>query len=189
MADKLEKYILKISGGDMNALKKLYDVFGHAVYSLSLTILKDRQLAEDCSQEVFIKIASGAGTYHSGQNTKAWVMGITRNEAINVLRKQKGIIYSDFLTEDGQESSKLKEHAVLEDDVCARISLEALFQRLDVTSQQILMMHLVSDLKFREISEIMNIPLGTITWKYQIALKKLKCHLVKGDENSYEYIV
>ncbi|ACL76537.1 RNA polymerase sigma factor [Ruminiclostridium cellulolyticum] len=51
---KLEQSILKIANGDNNCLKFLYDELNQAVYTLSYIILKDRYLAEDVSQEVFV---------------------------------------------------------------------------------------------------------------------------------------
>ena len=172
--EKIEKHIIQVANGEQSSLKVLYDQFGRAVYSLSFAILRDSQLAEDSSQEVFLKIMSHADTYRLGGNPKAWIMRITRNEAINVLQKRKNMIYTDFCMADEQESYELVDETVLEDTVCYRSSINKALDMLEMTSREIVIMHIHFGLKFREISEAMNIPLGTVTWKYQTAIKKLQ---------------
>ncbi len=167
---KLEQSILKLAKGDYDSLKFLYDELNQAVYTLSYIILKDRYLAEDVSQEVFIKIMANASSYKKGTSPKAWILQIARNASIDVLRKKRDIVtrfdsesaYPNIITVNRQKT----------DFETKIIVLEALKQ-LDLEQQQIVVMHVLAGLKFKEISNILERPMGTITWKYRTAIKNM----------------
>lgn len=172
----IEKHLLLLANGDTNALKHIYDLLGQQIYNLSFSILKDHHLAEDNSQEVFLKLYYESKTYKKDSNCKAWIMSITRNNAIDLLRKRKNIIYTDFTDENGNENSELVKDNIsnFETNTCNKLSLKDAMIRLDDSSREIVYLHLDVGLKFKEISEVLNSPLGTVTWKYREALQKLK---------------
>lgn len=176
----IETQILRMIDGDQNALKLIYDFLCRSVYLLSLSILKEHYLAEDNTQDVFIKLLSYDGEYCKGTNAKAWIMKITRNNAIDLLRKRKNIIYTDFISEEiEQESTNLVDgNSNVEETVCERSNLNDALKSLDGISREIIILYLGTGLKFREISELINVPLDTVTWKYQTALKKLRYLLI-----------
>lgn len=176
----IEKHLLLVSNGDKNALKNIYDMLGQQVYNLSFSILKDHHLAEDNSQEVFLKLYNESNTFKKGSNCKAWIMSITRNNAIDMLRKQKNIIYTDFMNENGTEDSELLKDNIssFEANSCSKLTLKDAMNCLDDSSREIVFLHLDTGLKFKEINELMDIPLGTVAWKYREALKKLKDLLI-----------
>lgn len=167
---KLEQSILKIANGDHNCLKFLYDELNQAVYTLSYIILKDRYLAEDVSQEVFVKVMANASSYKKGTSPKAWVLQIARNASIDILRKKKEIVTS-FDSESAYQNiiTDTKQKTDLENKI---IVFQALKQ-LDLEQQQIVLMHVLAGLKFKEISNILERPMGTITWKYRTAIKNM----------------
>ena len=53
-------------------------------------------------------------------------------------------------------------------------TLEEMVKSLDTEEREIVLLHIVSDMKFKTISEVVNKPLGTVLWIYQKALKKIK---------------
>ncbi len=172
----IEKHLLLVANGDKNALKNIYDILGQQIYNLSLSILKDHHLAEDNSQEVFLKLFNETKTFKKGLNCKAWIMSITKNNAIDMLRKQKNIIYTDFMDKNGNDDSNLLKDNIsnFEANTVSKLSLKDAMNFLDDCSREIVLLHLDVGLKFKEISEFLNSPLGTVTWKYSEALKKLK---------------
>ena len=60
------------------------------------------------------------------------------------------------------------------DDLSQKMDIEKAMKSLPAQENQIVSLHIIGELKFREISEIMNIPLGTVIWKYQKAISKLQ---------------
>lgn len=179
----IEKSMLLLAKGQTGALKIIYEELCQAVYHLSYSILKDHQLAEDNAQEVFIKLLTSSKSYNKGQGAVPWIMSITRNCAIDMIRRQKNTYYTDFtLEEDGEESILLKDNSSdIEEQTCDKIVLMDVIGKLDSTSREIIILHLNAGLKFNEISNVLKIPLGTVTWKYQTAIKKLKQLLHKRD--------
>ncbi len=86
----LEKYLLECAQGKHKALKQLYELCSANLFSVALRILKDRALAEDCLQQVFYKVWNNAGTYDvSKAKAQTWLNTITRNQALDILRKNK----------------------------------------------------------------------------------------------------
>lgn len=173
---EFDENIIGILNGDKNALKRIYDEFGHAVYSLALTILKDCQAAEDVSQEVFIKVWNNADKYKIGAKPKAWIMKITRNEAIDYMRKQKHEMYIDEI--DGEYK---KNRVIAEDNLLKRMYFDETVSVLPDTDREIIVMRILGDLTYKDISRLLKMPIGTVTWKYWRSLRKLREELMKSD--------
>lgn len=113
------------------------------------------------------------------QNGKAlnWILTIARNLALAEVNRSKKEMTTDF-------SDPLNVNLVYVNapkvDSGSLISLAN--EILTPEEFQIVMMHVVGEYKHREISETLNIPLGTVTWKYNEAIKKLKKVLIKREK-------
>ncbi|EPR07489.1 RNA polymerase sigma factor [Ruminiclostridium papyrosolvens] len=172
---KLDKSIFKVERGDNSGLREIYDQLGHAIYTQSYFITKDHHLAEDVSQEVFIKIMICAPSYTRGTNPKAWIMSIARNTAIDKLRK-KDMNDLSFSKDTEYCETKLAKVGV-KIDLDEKIDLIEEINKLDFQSQQIVLLHVIVGLKFREISSLLDMPQGTVAWKYKLIIKELKLKL------------
>ena len=72
---------------DETALSMLYDRYGGLVFTLALRVLGDRELAEEVMQDVFLRCWHGLEQHVAARGRLAgWLLGITRNRAIDVLR-------------------------------------------------------------------------------------------------------
>lgn len=172
-----DKVIQEIAAGNAEALKTLYEEYRFIVYSVALSILRNKPAAEDVLQETFIRVYEKAVTYQPGTNPKAWIASIARNLSYDVLRREKKQITDDF---DIKETKNTTDMSVLQ-----RLELtEALF-RLEEIERQIVVMHLVVGLKHFEISEVLGIPAGTVRWKYRKSLSRL-AEIMGGDKNGAE---
>jgi len=75
--------------GDQKAMAQLYDRYSAMVYAVALRVLGDAGAAEDVLQEVFMQLWRNPGTFDSSRgNLAAWLSVITRNRAIDSLRKR-----------------------------------------------------------------------------------------------------
>jgi RNA polymerase sigma-70 factor (ECF subfamily) len=83
-----EKLLAKIINGDSKAFESLFLRHKNKVYGLSLRILGAKMLAEENSQEVWIKVVEGASQYKELGSVQSWILSITRNQALNTLRKR-----------------------------------------------------------------------------------------------------
>jgi RNA polymerase sigma-70 factor (ECF subfamily) len=79
-----------IRSGDQNAMASLYDRYSPVVYSVALRVLGDTGAAEDIQQDVFMQLWRNPGAFDASRgNLGAWLAVITRNRAIDALRKRR----------------------------------------------------------------------------------------------------
>ena len=161
----------KIKAGDKSALHEIYEKYVGYIYSIVFQVVMNREDAEDITSEFFIKLWKLADTYRSGKSHKAWMATIARNMAIDLLRKNK----REVLTEDFVDS--ISENASPDDvegEVLADMSLKEALDTLKPGEREIVNMKIMGELTFQEIADILKQPMGTVTWRYQNAIKKLR---------------
>lgn len=166
-----DKLIIEISKGDITSLEKLYRDLGPAVFGLALSILKNKTLAEDVLQDTFVRVKVASGTYRPGTNGRAWILTIARNIAISIVRSSR---YETYVDEAQSIEADGIDHMQKSID---SLMLKDTLSKLDEQERQIVLLHAVKDLKHREIAQIIDIPLGTVLWKYHRALKKMNKYL------------
>ena len=159
--------LCKISEGDMSALTVVYDCMARQMFTLALSILKSYADAEDAMQETFLKVIQSINTYRKNGNARAWLLSITRNTAIDIMRKKN----NSLCVEDTAFVSKESK------DFAEKIAIEDALMTLAREDREIVVLKIVSGLKFREISQLTELPLTTVQKRYQRALKKLKTQL------------
>lgn len=164
----IENCILKIAGGDQDALALLYEQTHAAVYGFALSILKNRQNAEDVLQDTYIQIWNGAGGYTPAGTPLAWIFTITRNLALMRLREQSRTV---VVAPEAWPSLFADEPAVSRED---RVVLMSVLQTLSDEERQIVMLHVMARLKHREIAALLHLRLPTVLSKHSRALKKLR---------------
>ena len=73
-----------------NALSELYDRYSRLVYSMALNVVNDPGVAEEITQDVFIRIWDHADTYQSEKaKVVTWIASMTRYRSIDMIRRQK----------------------------------------------------------------------------------------------------
>ena len=162
----LDKLMTKLSNGDQTAFESIYGQTRKTVYYIALSVLKDWSLAEDVMQSVFLNVLKNAGQYRAGTNAAAWIARIARNEALN-LKKQRG--FEKYV----DESENLKTFgASTTDDYGLLIDLARKILPEDECA--VLMLAAADGYKRREIAEMLDMPVSTVTWKYKNAVKKMR---------------
>lgn len=161
----------RMRAGDQEALHEVYENYIGFVYSVVLRVLQNREDAEDVTSEFFIKLWRLADTYETRRGHRAWMAAVARNMAVDLLRKRK----KELLTEDFEGS--VPEQAVggdVEREVVESISLEQALDTLRPEEREVIHLKIMGELTFREIAKILELPMGTVTWRYQNAVKKLR---------------
>lgn len=157
--------------GDESAFEYIYNYAKSAVFYCAYSILKDRGLAEDIMQNTFMKVRQYAYSYQKGTKPLAWITTIARNLSINEHNRRKREVYTDFTDYNTRASYSMS------DD---KLVLDAAFKHLKERERQLVIMHVLGGLKHRELAEIFNMPLGTVLFKYNSALKKLRKYITEG---------
>lgn len=160
-----------IKHGDEGAFAYIYSYAKTAVFYCAYAILKDRGLAEDIMQNTFIKVRQYAYSYQKGTKPLAWITTIARNLSINELNRRKREVYTDFTDYNTKASYTMSDDKLI---------LDAAFKHLKERERQLVIMHVLGGLKHRELAEIFNMPLGTVLFKYNASLKKLRKYITEG---------
>ena len=162
--------VKKLQSGDMTVFDDLYYLTKDIVFYSILGILKDYSLSEDIMQDTYLKALSKIHSYKPTHSFKAWIVTIGKNLAINEFNRRKRETSIDIQTDEmllGQTESRSEN----------QILIEQIFRVLNDTEREIVLLHVVGDLKHREIAKLLNKPLGTVTWSYKNSLEKLKNEL------------
>ncbi len=170
--------IQRILDKDKNGLKEIYDAYGRLVYQQMLSVVKNPQDAEDLTSELFLRLWETAAQYRSGTGHKRYITVMSRNMAIDFLRKRKHESYS--LDDDEVYREEQADSTLTDDTVIGGITFEQALNTLRPDEKEIVNMHLGFEMTFQEISDAMGRPLGTVTWKYRQALEKLKTTVKEG---------
>ncbi len=167
----LEGCITAIAQGDRSALELFYNRTKSAVYAYSLSVLKNKQDAEDVMQDCFITVYKSSHTYKKQGKPMAWVMTIAKNLCLMRLRQRKKTVNPVEFMEYVESVDELSFEQ--------RILLKESMNSLSSEEHQIVILHTVAGFKHREIATFLDIPLATALSKYNRAIKKLK-NIVNG---------
>ncbi|MCI8362418.1 MAG: sigma-70 family RNA polymerase sigma factor [Clostridia bacterium] len=156
-----------IANKEENEFNKLYEKYNKLVYRISFSILKNKENSEDITQTVFTKIWN-MNTNNLPTNSEAsWLYTITKNETLNFLRKQKNALNLEDIYYINNDNNELNE--IIEKDTFNRI-----ITKLNEKEQEIVSLKILSGLSFKAISQILNMPIGTVQWKYYKSLHTLE---------------
>ncbi len=164
----LEQYIEAVAAGDRDALGCLYEETRTAVFVFALSIVQNRQDAEDVLQDVYVQIWQSAGGYRAMGRPLAWIFTITRNFARMSLRRRGRTV--PVTPEDWQEMFSDVETMDAED----ALVLGSVMEQLGEDERQIVLLHAVAGFKHRESAQLLDMGLSTVLSKYSRALAKLK---------------
>lgn len=157
---RLDNLMKEVTQGSERAFEELYEGMKRGVFALAYSYLRNYEDAEDVLQQTFLTVKRKAYLYRVGTNARAWIFQIAKNAALDELRKRKQRREGELLREEGVETP-----VVFLDELTARLSEE---------EREIVIMHAVWGYKHKEIAEEKGLPLGTVTWKYNEAIKKLR---------------
>ena len=161
----LEELLRQIALGSQQAFEELYRATDSAIYGYALSLMRNHHEAQDVMMDTYLKIRCAAHLYMPMGKPMAWILTITKNIARTKLRSAGRQIPLDDLEETTPSFDRDSEEAV---------ALEQAMKVLGDQERQILILHAVTGLKYREIAEMLGMPLATVLSKYARSLKKLK---------------
>jgi RNA polymerase sigma factor (sigma-70 family) len=153
--------------------KQLFSEHKKHVFAMALSILRDFELAEDVLQEVYIKLYRHM-QHQEISNVKAWLISVSRNTALDLYRKNKREI-------TGFNDDYFERIQFISEDPLDQMILSKYLQLLNSEERQIVIMKDILGMKHREIAPIIKRSLGTVLWKYSMALKKLRTGVMKEE--------
>ncbi len=158
--------IKRITKGENKALEELFLLYKEKVFRMALAVLGDRFLSEDVVQETFLRVQQNAKSYQFRNSEREWIMTIAHNIAIDILRKRKKEIVQEEIT----GHREIPDAAINCDN---DIGFLQLIEPLNELDRQIVSLHLISELKHREIAHILNMSVSAVKKRYERAIKRI----------------
>ena len=177
-----DRLMAALGDGTIEALERLYGRYSILVYSVALRILRDRVLAEDVTQEVFLRLWRRPQSYDPARGRfVSWLMSITRNRALDEQRRvsrrlrleQTGEEATDAVpTVDRFDDPELA--AAIGDE---RAAVRAAMETLPPPQRRVIELAYFSGLTQTEIAALTSTPLGTVKTRVRLAMSKLRVAL------------
>ena len=145
-------------------------MFDH-LYKYVFFLCHHTETTKDIVQDTFLKVLQSSSSYREQKNPKAWLFAIAHNQLVSLFRKQSRELLTDIMPETDVVNS-------IESDCINSITLIEALKNLSISDREIVLLHVIAGLRFREISTAMNMPLGTVTGAYRRAISKLKSLLL-----------
>ena len=138
------------------------------VYRICFSILKNKENSEDVAQTVFEKIYKLPNEKIASSYESTWLYTVTKNEAIQYLRKSKFSLPLDENLNE-LESGKNEIRTIEESE-----DYKKLVKKLNKKQEQIVSLKVLSDFTFKEIGEMLSMPTATVQWHYYSSIKSLR---------------
>ncbi len=152
---------------DERALSEIYDRYGGPIYGSGVRRLKDRSLAEDLVQDVFLSVWRKAGSFDPSQASFAtWIHRIARNRTIDLARRRRIRTHDTESLFEPAESDH--------EDLSRNFDITEALSNLSPAHREILMLKYFKDLSQREIAEHTHTPLGTVKSRTTAALHAMR---------------
>jgi len=178
----------RVANYDSKALEILYDRYSPLLYTIIKKIVSDKDLAEEVLVEVFAIVWRKIELYDS-EKAYSWLVGLTRNKAVDVVRRNnndqvKSIHYSDEYENRFIIPKLSKEIDPLDLKTAFSISgnVENALNNLTDAQQYVLYLAYYEGLTQQQIAEKLNIPLQTVVSKIKIASNNLRENLLSEGE-------
>ena len=170
---ELLKNLQEFQKGNKEAFHDVYANTDRILYQTIYLLVRSKEVAEDLMQETYIRVLEHDWLKDKNGNVLAYFITVAKNLAFNYLKKhqrEERISGEDepyyFHSHDKKEETPL---------------LDMMSATLKKDEMLIVYLYVVEEWTHKEIAKLLHRPLGTITYKYQVALKKLKEKV--GNEN------
>ena len=167
--NELQKAFSRVRMGDSEAFVQIYRDLSSPIFTVVFRIVRQREMAEDVTQDIFVKLFTSPPDT-SVVNLRAWIFRLSRNLAIDHLRKQ----HTDRWDEGPAE------------ELCAEDEMHQTTLQVDVAramlclterEREIVALHIHGELGFAEIGRMEGLSLTATYRIYRRALKRLRENL------------
>lgn len=163
------KWMLAVQKGDQRPFQKIVEKYQKSLLNFFYYLNANMQEGEDLAQETFLKVYLFRDKYTPSAKLSTFLFRVARNTAIDYFRKKKATpmaIEDDLFAAPEKNDESWSEERV--DD------LQRAMKKLPEKLRSVVVMSYFEDMKYQDIAETLDIPLGTVKSRMSFALKQLK---------------
>jgi RNA polymerase sigma-70 factor (ECF subfamily) len=168
---------------DSRAFEIVYDRHGGAAFSLAYRMVGNRSAAEDVTQEAFLSLwRSGARYDRARGSVRTWLLGIVRNRAIDLLRREvmkaPAISFEDELSAEKRPTSPSETDVeALRRDAARQV--RGVLNELPGDQMRVIELAYFGGLTHSQIAETLGMPLGTVKGRMRLGMEKIRARLAE----------
>jgi RNA polymerase sigma-70 factor (ECF subfamily) len=170
-----EQLVAASLAGDADAFRKLVERHYQMVLKVAYRGLGSVPAAEDCAQDVFIKVHQKLRLYRADRPFIRWLHRVTANTVTDAIRRRRVDISFDTLVHEApsQLGDPAQAAALKEQRMAVRSALASLPRRL----RDAIVLQVFHELSYQEIAQVLDIPIGTVMSRIHNAKGKLRRRL------------
>lgn len=176
---ELEDSIHRIQQGDIQAFERIVDEYKNKIFALAYGYTRDQHMAQDLSQEIFIKVYQNIPSFQGQSSFSTWLYRVGKNCCIDWIRKNRRRMENTIL-EDGEreyvdDGQNPEEDAILNE---RKEMLYRAIQKLPEKYRTPLMLFHFQDLTYEEIGKVLKIPTKTVATQLYRGKRMLRDELL-----------
>lgn len=166
-----QELVSALQNRDTKAVEVLYDRYSKALLTIIYRIVENQEMAEDVLQDSFVKIWNNIGQYDNTKGTLfTWMLNICRNSAIDKTRSKEFKAGTKNQSLDGNVNIA-QPHAEFNPET---LGLKSMTEKLKPEQKQIVDLIYFKGYTHVEVSEELNLPLGTVKTRLRMAIMELR---------------
>lgn len=151
----------------------LYDKYSSKVYSRCISLLKDVALAQDATQEIFVKIYLNLSKFSERSQFSTWVYSITYNFCIDLIRRKQK--HQALFTDDIEKTPDVPDDLPDEELLSMEVNrLKDVLDNIPVGDKAILLMKYHDDMQIKDIAEVLDKTESAVKMKLKRAKHKVQ---------------
>lgn len=145
--------------------------FRDRVFRLTFSMLRDRTLAEDTTQDIFLRIWRALPGFAGQSQLSTWIYAISKNACLSELRKRRPLVSLDG--DEEEQSAEVRGLATQDADDSATVSVGQLLDQLPERYRQAVVLFYMEDKSYEQTAASLGLPLGTVKALLHRARKRL----------------
>jgi RNA polymerase sigma-70 factor (ECF subfamily) len=165
-------WVLLAQSGDKEALDRLLESAQERLYAYIVHLVRDRHLAEDVLQEVFLRIYRKLKWLREPALFRSWAYQIATRESFRRLERER--IWKDQIRDDALLDTLAAPAPAAALDEELRAGLPASLAKLSPASRAVIVLYYLHEMSFVETAAVLEIPIGTVKSRLAYGLAKLR---------------
>jgi RNA polymerase sigma-70 factor (ECF subfamily) len=164
--------IWKLKHGSCNALQLIYEKYKNDLLALAIALSNDKKSAEDIVHDVFVAFAQLASKLQLKSNLKGYLLTSVANHVRNSGRKKVHLSLDLDNVEIAAPDSGQPDELAMSREESQQVDFA--LAELPYEQREVIILHLHSGLKFKEIANSQQVSVNTIQSRYRYGLKKMR---------------